>query len=386
MKGQYQSMYMYNSPPIISSYSNNFSPETNKDEINSYNSESNKMKKELTNYSSSIEPSYIINSNTFNPTKNNDYFINIFEDSKDSKDSKQSKQSNFNNFNKNLSSPLSSLSSSSNSSTISLSLPSPSIYSPSSLSSLSTQSTQNNSLLNELSLYIKPYSYEPLYMKVPEIKKEFIKFKPKPNFFFPKFNIIFFRPFTIYPSGKIDRIWRYLIIWSILLSLICYLDPFEAKYLYRFITPIKYFVICLTVISLIFRVIIIFVQNDSFKSYIKSYTTTSTTNTTSNTTNENNNNTSSQTYTETQQQQEDATVINMEQNNQLTTNTRDAQDENSGGFAKSSLFGGCCDGCYCCSCCNGGGWGANCRDSLNYCLAGCLNALCCFSFNSAASN
>ncbi|CAG8615939.1 9677_t:CDS:2 [Rhizophagus irregularis] len=102
-------------------------------------------------------------------------------------------------------------------------------------------------------------------MKVPEIKKEFIKFKPKPNFFFPKFNIIFFRPFTIYPS-------------------------------------------------------------------------------------------------ETQQQQEDATVINMEQNNQLTTNTRDAQDENSGG------------------------WGANCRDSLNYCLAGCLNALCCFSFNSAASN
>ncbi|CAB4382323.1 unnamed protein product [Rhizophagus irregularis] len=385
MKGQYQSMYMYNSPPIISSYSNNFSPETNKDDINSYNSESNKMKKELTNYSSSIEPSYIINSNTFNPTKNNDYFINIFEDSKDSKDSKQSKQSNFNNFNKNLSSPLSSLSSSSNSSTISLSLPSPSIYSPSSLSSLSTQSTQNNSLLNELSLYIKPYSYEPLYMKVPEIKKEFIKFKPKPNLFFPKFNIIFFRPFTIYPSGKIDRIWRYLIIWSILLSLICYLDPFEAKYLYRFITPIKYFVICLTVISLIFRVII-FVQNDSFKSYIKSYTTTSTTNTTSNTTNENNNNTSSQTYTETQQQQEDATVINMEQNNQLTTNTRDAQDENSGGFAKSSLFGGCCDGCYCCSCCNGGGWGANCRDSLNYCLAGCLNALCCFSFNSAASN
>ncbi|PKC09615.1 hypothetical protein RhiirA5_415428 [Rhizophagus irregularis] len=166
MKGQYQSMYMYNSPPIISSYSNNFSPETNKDDINSYNSESNKMKKELTNYSSSIEPSYIINSNTFNPTKNNDYFINIFEDLKDSKDSKQSKQSNFNNFNKNLSSPLSSLSSSSNSSTISLSLPSPSIYSPSSLSSLSTQSTQNNSLLNELSLYIKPYSYEPLYMKV----------------------------------------------------------------------------------------------------------------------------------------------------------------------------------------------------------------------------
>lgn len=74
----------------------------------------------------------------------------------------------------------------------------------------------------------------------------------------------------------------------------------------------------------------------------------------------------------------------MEQNNQLTTNTRDAQDENSAGFVKSSLFGGCCDGCYCCGCCNNRGWDANSRDCLNYCLAGCLNAFCCFTFNASA--
>lgn len=214
MKGQYQSMYMYNSSPIISSYSNNFSSETKKvygDDINSYNNTKSDEMQELINYSS-IEPSYI-----------NSHIINIFEDSKISKQS---------NFNKDLSSPLSSLSSSSNSSTTSLSLPSPSIYSPSiyspSLSTLSTQSIQN-SLSNELYRYIKPYSYEPLYMKVPEIKKEFIKSNPKTNFI-SKFNI-FFRPFTIYPSGKIDRIWRYLVIWSILLSLICYLV--SLNFIYR---------------------------------------------------------------------------------------------------------------------------------------------------------
>jgi hypothetical protein len=204
MKGQYHQP-MYNLP-TINSYSINFSSETKKtfdnDNINSYNTNLDEMK-ELTN-----EPSYI----NFNPTKNNDYFINISEDPKKLK------------FHENLSSPLSSFPSSLNSSTISLSLPSPSTYSPSTYSPSSyspSLSTQNAYLSNELCQYIKPYSYEPLYMKIPEIKKEFTKSNPKTNVF-PKINI-FLRPFTFYPSGKIDRIWRYLVRWSILLTLLCYL-------------------------------------------------------------------------------------------------------------------------------------------------------------------
>ncbi|GES79106.1 hypothetical protein GLOIN_2v1845638 [Rhizophagus clarus] len=317
MKGQYQSMYNNNSSPI-NSYSSEMKKIYDNDDINSYNTTLDEVK-ELINYPS-FKPSYN------NSTNNNDYFINIYEDSKPL------------NFHKNLSSPLSSLTSSSNSSTtsLSLSLPSPSIHSP--------PLTTYDSLSNELSHYIKPYSYEPLYMIVPEIKKEFTKSNPKTNFF-PKINL-FIRPFTIYSSGKFDRLWRQLFIWSILLTLLCYSDPFEAKYIYKFVTPIRYFTICLTLISLTFRIIIIFAKNDLFKSYIKSYTTFTTTNTTfnttSNTTNENNN-TSTQTYTESQQQQNDATIINMEQNNQFETNTREIRNENSAGFVKPTLFGGCCD-------------------------------------------
>ncbi|RIA79922.1 hypothetical protein C1645_793555 [Glomus cerebriforme] len=329
MEEQYQSRY--NLPPI----NFNFSSESKiyvKDDVYPYN----------TTDDFSYKPLF---TSSFNLTENKDYFVNIIEDSKE--------------FNEDLTSPLSSLSSSSNSSTTSLS--SPSIHSPS-LQYLS----------NDLNSYIYPYRYEPLSMIIPEPpKKEFTNLNSNPNFF-PSFNI-FLRSFTFYPSGKIDRTWRNLVIWSILLTLLCYLDPFEAKYINRFITPIRYFVICLTIISLIFRIIIIFVQNNnSFKSYIKSHTISTTNNN-----NNNNNNNSSPTDTETQQQQQDATVINMEQNYQYARNTRESNNENSGGFAEPSLFRGCCAGCCTGECCNLRN--ANCRDCVNYTLAGCLNAICCFA-------
>ncbi|CAI2163638.1 9477_t:CDS:2 [Funneliformis geosporum] len=233
----------------------------------------------------------LINNSSFTlPTKNNDYYsIDVFDNSNKFQLYEESLKS------------FSSTSSSANSSTTSLSLPSSSTYSL----PLSTSDKHD--------LYTNHYIYEPLSMTISEPKRHHEGFN---NNSILNWNV-YLSPFIFYSSGKINSIWRYLILSGILLGSFCYLDPFEVEN--KFIIPMKYLATCLIIFSLTFGIFTIF-------------------------------------------------------DNQFTNNTREVNHENSAGFVEPKFCsGGCCNERECgCTLRN-----SNFRDCFNFCTAGCLN-ICCF--------